>query len=88
MLEARLVRKYGGLRWLDQDNGYRVCEMHSDRMFFQKRRVNDKYLIFATYQGYDLTKQPEQQLDKYDAWEKSEYVFMMMSSRIMKIVMK
>ena len=24
--EARLVRKYGGLRWLDADNGYRVCE--------------------------------------------------------------
>ena len=36
MLEARLVRKYGGLRWLDQDNGYRVCETHANRMFFQK----------------------------------------------------
>ena len=44
-------------------------------MFFQKRRGNNKYLIFATYQGYDLTKQPDQQLEKYDAWKKSDYDF-------------
>ena len=75
MLEARLARKYGGLRWLDQDNCYCVCEAHPDRMFFQKRRGNNKYLIFATYQGYDLTKQPDQQLEKYDAWKKSDYDF-------------
>jgi hypothetical protein len=37
------------LRWLDQDNGYHVCGAHPDRMFFQKRRGNNKYLIFATY---------------------------------------
>ena len=60
---------------MDQDNGYHVCGAHPDRMFFQKRRDNNKHLIFATYQGYDLTKQPDQQLDKYDAWEKCDYDF-------------
>ena len=44
-------------------------------MFFQKTRGRNKYLIFATYQGYDLTKSPDEQPDKYDPWEKSEYNF-------------
>ncbi len=44
---------------------------HPDKMFFSKKRGNNKYIIFATYQGYDLTKNPDDQLDKYDAWEKS-----------------
>ena len=38
-------------------------------------RGRNKYLIFATYQGYDLTKTPDEQQDKYDPWEKSEYDF-------------
>jgi len=88
ILEARLVRKYGGLRWLDQDNGYRICEAHPDRMFFQKRRGNNKYLIFATYQGYDLTKQPEQHWTSMMLGRKVIMIFMTRSSRSMKIVMK
>ena len=34
-----------------------------------------EYLIFATYQDYDVTKTPDEQPDKYDPWEKSEYDF-------------
>jgi hypothetical protein len=75
VLEARMVRKYGGIKWLDPDNGYRLCIGHPDMMFFQKMRGRNKYLIFATYQGYDLTKTPDEQSDKYDPWEKSEYDF-------------
>ena len=64
--EARLVRKYGGLRWLDADNGYRICETHPDEMFFEKKRGNNKYIIFATYQGFDLEKPLKGQTDKFD----------------------
>ncbi len=68
ILEARLVRKYAGLRWLDPDNGYRLCIAHPKRMFFQKKRGNNKYLIFATYEGFDFAKKTEDQPDKYDGW--------------------
>jgi hypothetical protein len=39
-------------------------------------RGRNKYSIFATYEGYDLTKTPDEQPDKYDPWEKSEYDFL------------
>ena len=38
IFEARLVRKYGGLKWLDPDSNFsrRVC--HLERMLFTKAR--------------------------------------------------
>eukprot|EP00804_Cyclotella_cryptica_P024597 CCRYP_001605-RA/>CCRYP_001605-RA protein AED:0.15 eAED:0.13 QI:0/0/0/1/1/1/2/0/458 len=75
LLEARLVRKCGGIKWLDPDNGYHLCVGHPNKMFFSKKRGNNKYLIFVMYECYDLTKNPDEQLDKYDAWEKSQYDF-------------
>ena len=74
-LEARLVAKYGGLRWLDRDNGFRLCVAHPSSMFFEKRRGNNKYLIFATYARYDLDKPLEQQKDKFDGWPKTNIDF-------------
>ena len=73
--EARLVSKYGGLRWLDADNGYRVCETHPNEMFFEKKRGNNKYIIFATYQGFDLEKSLKQQTEKFDGWPKTQKDF-------------
>lgn len=75
VLEARLVRKYGGIKWLDPDNGHRLCIAHPNNMFFEKKRGNNKYLIFATYKGYDTSKKPDEQHELYDPWEKSEYDF-------------
>ena len=72
VLEARLVSKYAGIKWLDPDNKYRVCEAHPDNMHSEKKRGNNWYLIFATYHGFDLGKNLEDQNDKYDYWEKSE----------------
>jgi hypothetical protein len=54
-----MVRKYGGIKWLDHDNSYHLCIGHPYMMFFQKMRGRNKYRIFATYQGYDLTKTPD-----------------------------
>ena len=60
-MQARLVNKYGGLRWLDRD--------------FEKKRGANKYLIFATYPGYDLSKSPDEQTDKFDGWMKTQEDF-------------
>lgn len=64
------MQKYGGLRWNDPDNGYHICEAHPEKMFFEKRG-NNNYCIFATYQGFDLSKPLEKQKDKYDGWSKT-----------------
>ena len=45
-LEARLVRKYGGLKWLGPDkdeegNTYTSRTAHLDMMFFQKQHGNN-----------------------------------------------
>jgi hypothetical protein len=56
-----MVKKYGGIKWLDSDNGYCLCIGHPDMMLFQNMRGRNKYLIFAAYQGYDLTETPDEQ---------------------------
>ena len=66
-----MVRKYGGLRWLDPDNHYCVCEAHPDKMFFEKKKGNNKYLVFATYRGFDLNKPLDKQHALYDGWQKT-----------------
>ena len=72
ILEARMVRKYGGIKWLDPDNGFRVCEAHPDSMAFEKKRDKNKYNIFATYYGFELGKDLDAQKDKYEFWEKTD----------------
>eukprot|EP00804_Cyclotella_cryptica_P020492 CCRYP_019804-RA/>CCRYP_019804-RA protein AED:0.39 eAED:0.37 QI:0/0/0/1/0/0/3/0/172 len=69
--DQKLHWKYGGgIKWLDPDNRYCLCED-----VLQQEEGQQQELIFATYEGYDLTKNPDEQLDKYDAWEKSQYEF-------------
>ena len=75
VLEARLVRKYGGIKWLDIDNGYRVCEAHPDEMYFDKKRGNNEYLVFTIYHGFDFDKDLAEQKDKYDNWEKNDDLY-------------
>ena len=41
-------------------------------MYFEKKRGNNQYLVFATYHGFDLGKDLSVQNEKYDQWEKYE----------------
>ena len=41
----------------------------------RRKQGNNKYLSFATYKGYDISKKPDEQYELYDPWEKSEYDF-------------
>ena len=52
--------------WLDVDYNYRRVETHPTKMFFEKKRGDNKYIIFATYEGFDLNKDPSDQKDLYD----------------------
>ena len=69
IFEQRLVRKYGGLKWLDPDNNFSVRVCHPERMSFTKSRGNNHYDILATMHGYDIGSSPESQNDLYDVWE-------------------
>lgn len=68
IFEQRLVRKYGGIKWLDPDNNFSVRVSHPERMSFTKARGNNKYDILATMNGYDLDSPPESQHDLFDVW--------------------
>jgi len=74
-LEARLVAKYGGLCWLDIDENYRRVETHPTKMFFEKKRGDNKYIIFATYEGFDLDKDPDDQKSLFDGYPKTQADF-------------
>ena len=60
--KERLVSKYGGLKWLDPDNTYTIQVAHPKYTPVNKQRVNNKYHILATLEGYDLSIPQEYQL--------------------------
>jgi len=75
IFEARLVRKYGGLRWLDPDSNFSLRVSHPERMAFTKARGNNKYDVLATMNGYDPDSSPESQPALYDVWETNDEFF-------------
>ena len=75
IFEARLVRKYGDLRWLDPDNTFSLRISQPERMAFTKARENTKYDVLATMHGFDTESSPEGQPLLYDVWETNKEVF-------------
>ena len=71
IFEARLVRKYGGLQWLDPDHNYSLRTAHLENMSFEKKYGNNKYHILACKEGFDIQLPTHVQEDKYDVWERS-----------------
>mmetsp|Transcript_29159 Transcript_29159/g.69418 ORF Transcript_29159/g.69418 Transcript_29159/m.69418 type:complete len:526 (+) Transcript_29159:715-2292(+) len=72
---ARLVKKYGGLKWLDPDTGFSVRTAHPKMMYFHKERNNNGYHVLACMDGYDMDKVPAEQEDKYDVWTRNNDLF-------------
>ena len=75
ILEARLTKKYQGLKFFDIDNDNKVMTVH--KMVFSKRRGNNAYNVFATMDGFNC-----QLNDLHDAndsywqpWEVNEDLF-------------
>ena len=68
IFQARLVRKYGGLCWTDPDHGDTLRTAHPDQMFFQKKKGNNQYHVFAMKDGYDRSRVPDKQDEEWDVW--------------------
>jgi len=75
ILEARLTKKYKGLKFVDIDDNNRVMTAH--KMIFQKQRGNNVYHVFATMDGFnDLLKDEAEANDAYwQPWEVNEDLF-------------
>jgi hypothetical protein len=48
IFEARLIRKYGGLKWFDPDDNVEFTA-HPNKMHFEKRGGNNRYLILRIF---------------------------------------
>ena len=66
-----MVKKYGGLKFLDPDRDYSLWTAHPKMMYFHKKKGNNTYHVLACMEGFDFDKPPHVQEDKYgyDAWE-------------------
>jgi hypothetical protein len=60
VFEARLVHKYGGLKWFDPDKRINFTA-HPDKMHFEKMRWDNQYWVFGVMDGFNYS------LDEYHA---------------------
>jgi len=64
--QARFLRKYGGLSFVDGDDAYTI---HDRRMYFQKKRGNNRWCVMA------LTDMYESETEDMSPEEKKELVY-------------
>ena len=43
--------------------------MHPEMMYFEKKRGNNRYHIFAIKDGFDMKLAPDKHKDLWDVWE-------------------
>ena len=72
VLEARLLRKYGGIKWFDPDSE-QVFTSHTTKMHFEKKRGDNQYNVFGILQGYDmdLADDHPDNIDQSEPWSLS-----------------
>ena len=78
ILEERFLRKYGGLKWVD-DKDFMRYTARSDVMGFQKKRGNNRYFIFGIQDGYDMSMDADDQPQLYEKWERTEDFYEMIT---------
>jgi len=74
IFEARLLRKYGGIKFVDIDTTpHRVFKVHPSTMWFEKERGNNHYSVVGILDGFDLEKPLDQEDNKplYEPWDTS-----------------
>ena len=69
--EARLLRKYGGIKWFNPDRNM-VFTARLDMMYFEKKRANNQYHIFGVADGYDRKVDKDKQPGLWDWWTRVE----------------
>ncbi len=76
IFEARLVRKYGGLKQFDPDENAKFVA-HSNKMHFEKKRMNNQYMILVIKDGFDLDYEENHvsNVDLLEPWNLSDDFF-------------
>ena len=90
MFRVRLLRKYGGLKWFDQDSTpQHVFTAHPTKMKFKKVWGNNQYTVFVTLEGYSDSKLDDDQ-ENSEFWEPWEFFddFMILCAFIMRAAMR
>ncbi len=73
MFRVRLLRKYGGLKWFDQDSTpQHVFTAHPTKMQFKKVWGNNQYTVFVMLEGYSDSKLDDDQ-ENSEFWEPWEF---------------
>lgn len=78
ILEERLRRKYGGLKWVD-DKDYHRYTARSDAMFSSKKRADNQYLVLGVRDGYDTSLEANRQEELYEPWQRTEDFYEMVT---------
>lgn len=68
IFEAKLVNKYGGMKWIDIDNPKMpVVSAHPTKMRFYQLKSNNRYDVLAIGDTFDVSKHEDDQ-DDYEIW--------------------
>ncbi len=67
MLEQKVLRKYGGLKFVDPDLG-KEFTVHQDQMSFEKEKTKNRYELFCILDGFDDIINDEDRSDLYELW--------------------
>lgn len=67
ILEQHILRKYGGLKFVDPDGGKKFT-VHEHRSSFQKERGANRYELFCTVDGFDDSIDDDDQNELWEPW--------------------
>ncbi len=72
IFEARLVCKYGGLKWFDPDENAKFTA-HPNKVHFEKKHGSNQYMILGIKGGFDLDYEEnhESNVDLWEPWHLS-----------------
>ena len=71
MHEAKMINKYGGLQFLDEDKYWHLTTIMRDKMWFEKKRGSNGYHLLCVSEMYDGSKPDDEQHDEWEIVETS-----------------
>ena len=76
IFEARLVCKYGSLKWFDPDTN-KDFTAHPNKMHFEKKHGDNQYMILGIMDGFDLDydENHESNVNLWEPWLFSDDFF-------------
>ena len=75
VLEARMLRKYGGLSWRDCDNEDAKVNANPTMMHLDKKRGNNKYCVMGCNEGFDYNVDKNLQNELWEPYETEPWFY-------------